>query len=126
LIKWDNPATTSTVEALRQVLLADAVDQHQYHEFAVILLDVNMPGMDGFETAEAIHSHPRSAGADHLHHRHYADEMHRLKAYQKGAADYLFTPVIPQMLQTKVAVFVEMTKQEPRTAGQDRRPVAKP
>jgi CheY-like chemotaxis protein len=40
-------------EALRQVLL---------HEFAVILLDVSMPGMDGFETAEAIHSHPRSAG----------------------------------------------------------------
>ncbi|MYM27740.1 EAL domain-containing protein [Duganella sp. CY15W] len=89
-------------EALRQVLL---------HEFAVILLDVSMPGMDGFETAEAIHSHPRSAGTPIIFiTAHYADELNRLKAYQKGAADYLFTPVIPQILQTKVAVFVEMAK----------------
>ncbi len=89
-------------EALRKVLT---------HEFAVILLDVNMPGMDGFETAEAIHSHPRSSSVPIIFiTAHYADEMHRLKAYQKGAADYLFTPVIPQALQTKVAVFVELTK----------------
>jgi diguanylate cyclase (GGDEF)-like protein len=87
-------------EALRQVLL---------HEFAVILLDVSMPGMDGFETAAAIHSHPRSAGTPIIFiTAHYADELNRLKAYQKGAADYLFTPVIPQILQAKVAVFVEM------------------
>ena len=39
---------------------------------------------------------------------HYADEMNRLRAYQAGAADYLFTPVIPQILQAKVAVFVDM------------------
>jgi diguanylate cyclase (GGDEF)-like protein len=89
-------------EALRHVLL---------HEFAVILLDVSMPGMDGFETAEAIHSHPRSAGTPIIFiTAHYADELNRLKAYQKGAADYLFTPVIPQILQAKVAVFVEMAK----------------
>ena len=93
---------TSGLEALRQVLK---------HEFAVILLDVNMPGMDGFETAEAIHSRPRSSSVPIIFiTAYYADEMHRLKAYQKGAADYLFTPVIPQVLQTKVAVFVELTK----------------
>ena len=93
---------SSGKEALRQVLL---------HEFAVILLDVSMPGMDGFETAEAIHSHPRSAAVPIIFiTAHYADELNRLKAYQKGAADYLFTPVIPQILQAKVAVFVEMTK----------------
>jgi diguanylate cyclase (GGDEF)-like protein len=87
-------------EALRQVLL---------HEFAVILLDVSMPGMDGFETAEAIHSHPRSASVPIIFiTAHYADEMNRLRAYQAGAADYLFTPVIPQILQAKVAVFVDM------------------
>jgi diguanylate cyclase (GGDEF)-like protein len=87
-------------EALRQVLR---------HEFAVILLDVSMPGMDGFETAEAIHSHPRSAGTPIIFiTAHYADELNRLKAYQKGAADYLFTPVIPQILQAKVTVFVEI------------------
>lgn len=93
-------AANSGKEALRQVLL---------HEFAVILLDVSMPGMDGFETAEAIHSHPRSAGTPIIFiTAHYADELNRLKGYQNGAADYLFTPVIPQILQTKVAVFVEL------------------
>jgi diguanylate cyclase (GGDEF)-like protein len=93
---------TSGHEALRQVLM---------HEFAVILLDVNMPGMDGFETADAIHSHPRSAAVPIIFiTAHYADEMHRLQAYQKGAVDYLFTPVIPQILQIKVAVFVALTR----------------
>lgn len=124
LLVNDDPASLYALESL----LSEAADQHVYelltagsgkealrqvlrHEFAVILLDVSMPGMDGFETAEAIHSHPRSAGVPIIFiTAHYADEMNRLKAYQKGAADYLFTPVIPQILQAKVAVFVEMTK----------------
>jgi len=89
-------------EALREVL---------QHDFAVILLDVNMPGMDGFETAEAIHSRPRSAAIPIIFITAYlADEMHRLKGYEKGAVDYLFTPVIPQMLQAKVGVFVAMAR----------------
>lgn len=89
-------------EALRHVLK---------HDFAVILLDVSMPNMDGFETAEAIHSHPRSASIPIIFvTAHYADEMHRLKGYQRGAVDYLFTPIIPQILRTKVAVFVELAK----------------
>ncbi len=89
-------------EALRQVL---------NHDFAVILLDVNMPGMDGFETAEAIHSHPRAAAVPIIFvTAHYADEMNKLKGYQKGAVDYLFTPIIPKILQSKVAVFVELAK----------------
>jgi diguanylate cyclase (GGDEF)-like protein len=89
-------------EALRHVL---------HDEFAVILLDVSMPIMDGFETAEAIHSHPRSASTPIIFiTAHFADEMNRLKGYQKGAVDYLFTPVFPQVLQTKISVFVELTK----------------
>lgn len=93
---------SSGEDALRRVL---------NHDFAVILLDISMPGMDGFETAEAIHSHPRSASVPIIFvTAHYADEMYRLKGYQKGAVDYLFTPVIPQILQTKVAVFVELAK----------------
>src|SRR3569833_2725731 len=89
-------------EALRHVL-------HQ--QFAVILLDVSMPGMDGFEVAEIIHSHPRSAAAPIIFvTAHFADEMNRLKGYQKGAVDYLFTPIIPQVLQNKVSVFVELAK----------------
>jgi diguanylate cyclase (GGDEF)-like protein len=124
LLVNDDPASLYALESL----LLDAADQHLYqlitaasgkealrqvltHDFAVILLDVSMPGMDGFETAEAIHSHPRSAGVPIIFiTAHYADEINRLKGYQKGAADYLFTPVIPQILQAKVAVFVELTK----------------
>jgi signal transduction histidine kinase len=99
-------------EALRQVLT---------HDFAVILLDVSMPGMDGFETAEAIHSHPRSASVPIIFvTAHYADEIHRLKGYQRGAVDYLFTPIIPQILQTKVAVFVELAKKNLQLQHQKR------
>ena len=87
-------------EALRQVLL---------HDFAVILLDVNMPGMDGFETAEAIHQRARSADIPIIFVTAFlADEIDRLKAYQRGAADFLFTPVIPQILRAKVQVFVTL------------------
>jgi len=124
LLVNDDPASLFALESL----LVESAERHQYelitassgkealrqvlrHEFAVILLDVSMPGMDGFETAEAIHSHPRSAAVPIIFiTAHYADELNRLKAYQKGAADYLFTPIIPQILQAKVAVFVEMTK----------------
>ena len=89
------------------------------HEFAVILLDVSMPDMNGFETAETIHGHPRSVGVPIIFiTAHFADELHRLKAYQKGAADYLFTPVIPQILQAKVAVFVDMAEKNLRLRRQ--------
>lgn len=87
-------------DALRQVLL---------HDFAVIILDVNMPGMDGFETAEAIHQRARSADIPIIFVTAFlADEIDRLKAYQRGAADFLFTPVIPQILHAKVSVFVAL------------------
>jgi signal transduction histidine kinase len=98
-------AARSGQEALRQVLL---------HDFAVILLDVNMPGMDGFETAEAIHQRARSADIPIIFVTAFlADEIDRLHAYQRGAADFLFTPVIPQVLRAKVSVFVTLaTKNE--------------
>lgn len=93
---------TSGAEALRAVL---------DHHFAVILLDVSMPGMDGFETAQIIHSHPRSNSVPIIFiTAHYADEMNRLRGYQHGAADYLISPVIPQILYSKIAVFIELAK----------------
>ena len=102
---YDVIAARSGQQALRQVLL---------HDFAVILLDVNMPGMDGFETAEAIHQRARSADIPIIFVTAFlADEIDRLKAYQRGAADFLFTPVIPQILHAKVQVFVALaTKNE--------------
>ncbi|MGH8808168.1 MAG: putative bifunctional diguanylate cyclase/phosphodiesterase [Noviherbaspirillum sp.] len=100
--EYDVLTATSGAEALRAVL---------DHSFAVILLDVSMPGMDGFETAETIHSHPRSASVPIIFiTAHYADEMNRLKGYLHGAADYLISPVIPQILHSKVAVFIDLAK----------------
>ncbi|RZI42901.1 GGDEF domain-containing response regulator [Herbaspirillum sp. HC18] len=101
---------TSGAEALKAVL---------DHSFAVILLDVSMPGMDGFETAKTIHSHPRSASVPIIFiTAHYADELNRLKGYQQGAADYLISPVIPQILQSKIAVFIELAKKTIELEGQ--------
>ncbi|MBB3120783.1 putative bifunctional diguanylate cyclase/phosphodiesterase [Pseudoduganella violacea] len=95
-------AAVSGEDALRAVLR---------HEFAVILLDVSMPGMDGFDTADAIRSHPRSGAVPIIFiTAHYADEVNRLRAYQNGAADYLFTPLVPQIVQAKVAVFTELAR----------------
>jgi len=100
--KYEVITAQSGEEALRKVLK---------YTFAVILLDVSMPGMDGFETAEAIHSHPRSASIPIIFiTAFYGDELNRLKGYQKGAADYLFAPVIPKVVQAKVAVFVELSQ----------------
>ncbi len=91
---------SSGKEALRQVLDKD---------FAVILLDVQMPGMNGFETAAAIRERERS--------RHIpiifltgvvkTDEM-MFKGYSAGAVDYLMKPIMPEVLQAKVDVFVEL------------------
>jgi diguanylate cyclase (GGDEF)-like protein len=87
-------------EALRKILK---------HTFAVILLDVSMPVMDGFETAEAIRAHPRSASVPIIFvTAYYGDEFNRLKGYEKGAADYLFAPIIPKIVQSKVALFVDL------------------
>lgn len=88
--------------ALREVL---------NREFAAILLDVNMPGLDGFETAEIIHARPASADIPIIFVTAYwSDEVVRVKAYQNGAVDYLFTPVVPEILRAKVAVFVGLAR----------------
>jgi CheY-like chemotaxis protein len=86
-------------EALRRVLERD---------FAVILLDVNMPGMDGFETAAMIRSRKRSAHVPIIFLTAFADEMHTARGYSLGAVDYILSPVVPVILRTKVKVFVDL------------------
>ena len=88
-------------EALRQLLK---------HEFAVILLDVNMPAMDGFETAQLIRQRPNSAGTPIIFLTAMGDDMHVARSYSLGAVDYILTPVVPQVLRSKVAVFVDLFK----------------
>ncbi len=86
-------------EALREVLR---------HDLAVILLDVNMPGMDGLETASLIRTRRRCAHTPIIFVTAFADEVHAIKGYSQGAVDYILSPVSPEILRTKVQVFVQL------------------
>jgi len=79
-------------------------------EFAAILLDVRMPEMDGFETAEMIRSRPRSRQIPILFLTGYRNEEHLFRGYDLGAVDFLFKPIVPEVLRSKVAVFVELSR----------------
>lgn len=90
----------SAKEALEKLLKIDV---------AVVLMDVSMPEIDGFELAEIIRQHPRFQktaiifiSAVHL------TDLDRLKGYQHGAVDYLSVPVVPEVLRAKVKVFTEL------------------
>ncbi|MEZ0605624.1 response regulator [Paraburkholderia sp. IW21] len=76
--------------------------------FAVILLDVNMPGMDGFETASLLRSYRRTARTPIIFVTAYVDEAEMKRGYSLGAVDYISSPVVPEILRSKVRVFVEM------------------
>src|SRR6266850_3867689 len=87
-------------EALRHLLK---------QEFAVILLDVSMPVMDGFETAALIRKRPSSEHTPIIFVTSINNsENHIAKGYSLGAVDYMLTPIIPDVLRSKVAVFVEL------------------
>jgi len=89
-------------EALRCLLKQD---------FAVILLDVNMPVMDGFETAALIRQRPRSETTPIIFISAVNDtENHVSRGYSIGAVDYILTPVVPEILRAKIAVFVDLFK----------------
>ncbi|MFO1502796.1 MAG: response regulator [Steroidobacteraceae bacterium] len=88
---------------------AEALEQLMGGEFALILLDVSMPGMDGFETAAMIHDHPRFERTPIIFVTGVHDtEFDRLKGYKLGAVDYVSVPVVPEILRSKVAVLIEL------------------
>jgi signal transduction histidine kinase/CheY-like chemotaxis protein len=90
----------SGAEALRQLVKED---------FALILLDINMPIMDGFETAALIRQRPRSQHTPIIFITSYGDtDTHISRGYQLGAVDYILAPVIPEVLRAKVSVFVDL------------------
>jgi signal transduction histidine kinase/DNA-binding response OmpR family regulator len=103
-------------EALREVLK---------NEFAVILLDVNMPGMDGLETAAMIRGRKRSAHVPIIFiTADYGDEVRTARGYSLGAVDFMVSPIVPEVLRTKVKVFVDLyllaqlAKHQARERGQ--------
>ena len=102
--------------ALRKVLKED---------FAVILLDIQMPDLDGYEVASMVRSRPRSARVPILFLTAFnKDDMHIFRGYTAGAVDYVFKPIEPLVLRSKVDVFVDLyrkTEEIRRQAEEERR-----
>lgn len=118
LLVDDQPAKLLSLEAIlsdlgENLIKAESADEALKHllskDIAVVLVDVCMPRMDGFELAELIRGHPRFqrtaiifASAVHM------TDADRLRGYDLGAVDYIHVPIIPQVLRAKVAVFAEL------------------
>lgn len=131
LLVNDNPATLLSLETILADLGQNLVKAQSgrealrcllHQDFAAILLDVHMPDLDGFETATLIRQRQRSEHTPIIFVTAIGtSEMERAKGYRIGAVDYIFAPVIPDVLQAKVAAFVDLfrkTEQVQRQAEQ--------
>jgi PAS domain S-box-containing protein len=92
---------SSGMQALRHLLEDD---------FAAVLLDVKMPEMDGFQTAELIRARKRSRHTPILFLTGYKSDEQLFRGYDLGAVDFLFKPIVPEILRSKVSVFVELSR----------------
>ena len=114
----DKPARLLTYEAILTGLGVNCVRAYSGPEalqcllsqdFALILLDVNMPGMDGFEVAREVRAHPRLGTIPIIFvSGERLTDLDRLKGYEVGAVDYIPVPVVPEILRSKVAILVEL------------------
>lgn len=119
LIVDDKPENLTALEAVLDGLGQELVRaesgtealRHLLHEdFACILLDVMMPDMDGFETASMIRERERSRETPIIFLTALKSEEELFRGYFVGAVDYLFKPIVPEVLRSKVSVFVELAK----------------
>src|SRR5467141_3696533 len=119
LLVDDNPDNLVSIEAALDTLNEELVSARSgtealryllENDFAAILLDVKMPEMDGFEAAELIRSRKRSQHTPILFLTAYRNEEHLFRGYDLGAVDFLFKPIVPEILRSKVAVFVELSR----------------
>src|SRR3982750_1491827 len=106
-------AVATVLEDLGEMVLARSGEEALRHllkgEFAVILLDVYMPGIDGYETAKIIRGRDQTKGIPIVFLSAVNKEAeHLLRGYSMGAVDYVFKPVDPIILRSKVAVFVDL------------------
>src|SRR5215469_16498212 len=118
LMVHDQPAKLLSYEAILRELGEnlikansgrEALDRLLKTDIAVVLMDVSMPELDGFELADMIRQHPRfqQTAIIFISAVHMSD-VDRMKAYQRGAVDYISVPVIPELLRAKVSVFAEL------------------
>ncbi|MBA3708300.1 MAG: response regulator [Planctomycetes bacterium] len=120
LIVDDRPDKIIALESVLAELGQNVVEAHSgkdalrlllKHEFAVILLDVSMPVMDGFETASLIRQRQNSEHTPIIFVSAInATETHASRGYSLGAVDYIFAPVVPEVLRAKVNVFIDLFK----------------
>src|SRR5271165_4820040 len=116
-------ALHAVLEPLHQELMlaecgTDALRLCLEYDFAAILLDVRMPELDGFETAELIRARKRSRQTPILFLTAYRSDEQLFRGYDMGAVDFLFKPIVPEVLQSKVAVFVELSRSNARLKEQ--------
>jgi CheY-like chemotaxis protein len=120
LVVDDNPANLIAIEAALGDLAGSLVKVRAGEEalrallrqdFALILLDVQMPNMDGFETARLVRTRGRSKHTPIIFITAYGqDQEGILRGYELGAVDFLFKPIVPEVLRAKVNVFVELRR----------------
>ena len=129
LIVDDKPEKALALEAVLEDLGQNIIRAYSGREalrcllnqvFAVILLDVNMPGMDGFETAALIRQRPSTQGVPIIFVTAMDDQTHASQGYSLGAVDYIQTPVVPEVLKAKVSVFVELFRKSEQVQRQAR------
>ncbi len=127
LLVDDRPANllvyTTILEELGQTLVTatsgeEALKLVLKNDFAVILLDVNMPTMNGFETATLIRKRKKSAATPIIFLTAFTDEMNIIQGYESGAVDFMPTPVVPQVLLAKIRVFIELSQMRRQAAMQ--------
>jgi CheY-like chemotaxis protein len=122
LLVDDQPENLLTMEAILEPLGhelvragsgEEALRRLLHDEFALILLDARMPGMDGFETAALIKRRERTRDIPIIFITGVStDPSHVFRGYSQGAVDYIFKPVNPSILRSKVRVFVELKRAE--------------
>jgi signal transduction histidine kinase/DNA-binding response OmpR family regulator len=118
----DTPANLRSLEVLMEGLGANIIAASSGDEalrlllerdFALILLDVQMPGMDGYETASIIRMRERTRHIPIIFITAFnRSEVNVTRGYELGAVDYLFKPIVPEILKTKVTVFLELHRKK--------------
>jgi PAS domain S-box-containing protein len=109
LLTYESVLEGVGVRCVRALSGEEALAKLLRETFAVILLDVSMPGMDGFETARLIREHPRFEKTPIIFITGvHVSELDRLKGYEAGAIDYIAVPIVPEILRSKVALLVEL------------------
>jgi len=87
----------------------EALEYLLKNDIAVVLMDVSMPDLDGFELADLIRQHPRfQRTAIIFISAVYLTDVDRLRGYERGAVDYISVPIIPELLRAKVSIFAEL------------------